>query len=57
MKVEDYFVQGRRIWVRLYEKGGKRNEVPAHHNLDAYIEAYIKEAGLQDDHKVCYFEL
>jgi integrase/recombinase XerD len=41
MKVEDYFVQGRRSWVRLYEKGGKRHEVPAHHNLDAYIEEYI----------------
>ena len=23
MKVEDYFIQGRRGWVRLYEKGGK----------------------------------
>jgi integrase/recombinase XerD len=51
MKVEDYFVQGRRSWVRLYEKGGKRHEVPAHHNLDAYIEAYMKVAGLQDDPK------
>lgn len=51
MKVEDYFAQGRRSWVRLYEKGGKRHEVPAHHNLDAYIEAYIKVAGLHDDPK------
>jgi hypothetical protein len=49
MKVEDYFVQGRRSWVRLYEKGGKQHEVPAHHNLDEYIEAYIKVAGAQDD--------
>jgi integrase len=40
LKVEDYFVQGRRGWVRLHEKGGKRHEVPAHHNLDEYIEAY-----------------
>jgi integrase/recombinase XerD len=51
MRVEDYFVQGRRGWVRLYEKGGKQHEVPAHHNLDEYIEAYIKVAGLQDDTK------
>lgn len=42
MKVEDYFIQGRRGWVRLHEKGGKRHEVPAHHNLDAYFEAYIE---------------
>ena len=54
MRVEDYFVQGRRSWVRLYEKGGKQHEVPAHHNLDEYMEAYIKVAGLQDDPKgVC----
>src|SRR6202041_3925106 len=51
MKVEDYFVQGRRSWVRLYEKGGKQQELPAHHILDKYIEAYIKIAGLQVDPK------
>jgi site-specific recombinase XerD len=28
MKVRDYFVQGRRGWVRLHEKGGKEHEVP-----------------------------
>jgi len=55
MKVEDYFVQGRRSWVRLYEKGGKQHEVPAHHNLDEYMEAYIKVAGLQDDAKGLLF--
>lgn len=51
MRLEDYFIQGRRGWVRLHEKGGKRHEVPAHHNLDAYIEEYIKVAGLQGDPK------
>jgi integrase/recombinase XerD len=45
MKVEDYFVQGRRGWVRLYEKGGKHHEVPANHNLDEYLEAYIRGRG------------
>jgi integrase len=29
MRVCDYFVQGRRGWVRLHEKGGKEHEVPA----------------------------
>jgi hypothetical protein len=33
MKVEDFFVQGRRGWVRLHEKGSKEHEMPAHHNL------------------------
>ena len=55
MRVEDYFVQGRRGWVRLHEKGGKYNEVPAHHNLDHYLEAYIKGAGLEGDPKAVLF--
>ena len=29
MKAEDVFVQDRRLWVRLSEKGGKRHEMPA----------------------------
>ena len=32
-------------WVRLHEKGGKQHEVPTNHNLDEYLEAYIKELG------------
>lgn len=41
--------------MRLQEKGGKQHEVPAHHNLDEYLEAYIKVAGLQDDSKGLLF--
>lgn len=51
MKVEDYFVQGRRSQIRLSEKGGKVITVPAHHNLEEYMDAYIKVAGQQDDPK------
>jgi integrase len=40
MKVEDVFVQNRRLWVRLREKGGKRHEMPCHHNLETYLQAY-----------------
>jgi hypothetical protein len=36
MRVEDVYVQKRRTWVRLHEKGGKGHEMPCHHNLDAY---------------------
>src|SRR3954447_8611996 len=39
MRVEDYYPQGKRWWVRLHEKGGKRHEMPAHHNLEAYLDA------------------
>ena len=41
MKVEDYYPQGRRFWVRLHEKGGKQHEMPAHHNLDTYLDTYL----------------
>lgn len=46
MKVEDVYVQNRRLWVRLHEKGGKRHEMPCHHNLEAYLHAYIDGCGL-----------
>jgi integrase/recombinase XerD len=51
MRVEDRYTQGRRVWVRLHEKGGKRHEMPAHHNLDAYLEEYIERAGIAQDRK------
>jgi len=49
MKVRDYFVQGRRGWVRLHEKGGKEHEVPCHHNLEKYLDEYIAAAGIAHD--------
>ena len=51
MRVEDYYPKGKRWWVRLHEKGGKRHEMPAHHNLEAYLDAYIQTAGIGDDDK------
>ena len=49
MKVHDYFVQGRRGWVRLHEKGGKEHEVPCHHSLEQYLDEYIAAAGIAGD--------
>jgi site-specific recombinase XerD len=51
MRVEDFFIQGRRGWVRLHEKGGKQHEMPTHHNLDGYLEEYIAAAGIGSDRK------
>ncbi len=51
MRVEDYYPQGKRWWVRLHEKGGKRHEMPAHHNLEAYLDAYIDAAGVREESK------
>ncbi len=55
MKVEDFYVQGRRGWVRLHEKGGKEHEMPTHHNLDRYLEEYIAGAGIAEDRKGSLF--
>jgi integrase len=51
MKAEDVYVQNRRLWVRPHEKGGKRHEMPCHHNLEAYLHAYIDGCGLADEPK------
>jgi site-specific recombinase XerD len=51
MKVEDVFTQNRRLWVRLYEKGGKDHAMPCHHNLEQTLTLYIDGAGLADDPK------
>jgi site-specific recombinase XerD len=55
MRVEDYYPKGKRWWVRLHEKGGKRHEMPAHHTLEAYLDAYIEAAGIRDGGKAPLF--
>jgi site-specific recombinase XerD len=55
MRVEDVFTQNRRLWVRLHEKGGKRHEMPCHHNLEEYLHAYIDGCALADDRKGSLF--
>lgn len=51
MRVEDYYQNGKRWWIRLHEKGGKRHDVPAHHNAEAYLDAYLEGAGIRDEKK------
>jgi site-specific recombinase XerD len=46
MRVEDVYVQNRRLWVRLREKGGKEHAMPCHHTLEAYLHAYIEGTGI-----------
>jgi len=55
MRVEDYYPMGKRWWVRLHEKGGKRHEMPAHHNLEAYLDAYLDAARIREDDKAPLF--
>ena len=55
MKVEDYYGNGKRWWLRLHEKGGKFHEVPAHHLAEEYLDAYLDAAGLREHRKGALF--
>jgi site-specific recombinase XerC len=41
--------------VRLSEKGGKRHEMPCHHNLEAYLHAWLDESSLAAEPKAPLF--
>jgi integrase/recombinase XerD len=51
LNVEDYYAQKKRWWLRLREKNGKVNEMPCHHKLEAFLDAYIETAGIELDRK------
>ena len=49
MKVEDYYVQKRRGWVRLHEKGGKVTELPCNHKLEEFLDEWLNTSGLSNE--------
>ena len=51
MRVEDYYQNGKRWWVRLHEKGGKFHEVPVHHLGEEYLDAYLVRSGIKEEPK------
>jgi len=51
MRVEDHYPEGKRWWVRLHEKGGKRHVMPVHHKLEACIDEYLGAAGIRGEGK------
>lgn len=51
MRVDDVYMQQRRLWVRLREKGGKAHAMPCHHTLEAYLHAYLDGTGIGGDTK------
>jgi site-specific recombinase XerD len=48
LKVEDVFHQKRRLWLRLTEKGGKRLEIPCHHQFENDLVDWLERSGLKD---------
>jgi site-specific recombinase XerD len=55
MNIDDYYQQGKRSWLRLYEKGGKFHEVPGHHNAVEYLDAYLVTVGIDATAKTPLF--
>jgi site-specific recombinase XerD len=51
MRVDDVYVQQRRLWVRLREKGGRQHAMPCHHALEIYLHEYLDQTGLRDEPK------
>ena len=45
MRVSDVFVQHRRLWIRLHEKGGKLHDMPCHHELELWLDEYLQAAN------------
>lgn len=56
MEVRDLYLQNRRLWVRLHEKGGKQVELPCHHSLEDYLDDYLDAAGLRDTLRAPLFQ-
>jgi integrase/recombinase XerD len=46
MDIEDVYLNGRRYWIRLHEKGGRYHEMPLHHKAEEYLLAYMDAANL-----------
>ena len=55
MQVEDVYVQNRRLWVRLHEKGGKLHKMPCHHSLEEHLDAWLDGSGLRHQPKAPLF--
>lgn len=49
MKGKDYFPTGKGMVLRLHEKNGKVIDVPAHHNLQEWMDEYIEAVGIAKD--------
>jgi integrase/recombinase XerD len=48
LALQDYFQIGQRSVIRFREKGGKEKEIPVHHKLEEYLDAYLEAAKLAD---------
>jgi len=55
MLVKDYYVQNRKAWFILHEKGGKEHRVPVHHQAADDLEQYMQQAGIMEQRHLPLF--
>lgn len=46
MNIDDVYLNNRRYWIRLHEKGGRYHEMPLHHNAEHFLLEYMDAANL-----------
>src|SRR4051794_9177246 len=49
LRVQDYYADGTQWWFHLDEKGGKARTIPARHDVETFIEAYVASVGMEKD--------
>ena len=53
LDIEDYYQVGKRMVFRFHEKGGRHHEMPAHHTLVEYMDAYLAALGRSEGPIFC----
>ncbi|CAN5601025.1 tyrosine-type recombinase/integrase [soil metagenome] len=49
MTVEDFYIHGHSSWAQFQEGGVTERAIISHHNLNHYLQEYIRAAGIGDD--------
>lgn len=49
LRVQDYYPDGTQWWFRFDEKGGKARTIPARHDVELYIQEYMRTAGIEHE--------
>jgi integrase len=49
LRLHDNYANGHQWWYRFDEKGSKARTIPARHDVELYIEAYVRAAGIEKE--------
>ena len=48
LREQDYYPDGNQWWFRFDEKGGRARTIPARHDLEEYVDTYVRAAGMEN---------